>query len=187
MMLTGSREARRADVSSPSSFVQRTSASLLQFCGRRVHLQDLPCRGTNCGLAPPHLQVDERCWSQCLGAFRHEEQCLQLSAPCSHEAALMLFVLLMCCLACCCSMILAKHLCTRANCLHHLRLCCPPCEVGCSERTWREDHLPGSPCRIQVPSLRLVTRNRLPPASLQWLFPSLLLRWGMPGPALANA
>ena len=127
MLLAGSCKTSWANVPGPSSFVQRTSASPLQLCGRRVHSQDLPCCGANCGLAPPHLQVDERCWSQCLGAFRHEEQCLQLSAPCSHEAALMLFVLLMCCLACCCSMILAKPLCTRVNCLHHLRLCCPPC------------------------------------------------------------
>ena len=40
---------------------------------------------------------------------------------------------------------------------------------------------------IQVLSLCLVTRTGLPSASLQRLFPSLLLRWSMPGPALAHA
>ena len=94
MLLAGSCKTSWANVPGPSSFVQRASASSLQFCGCRIHSQDLPCCGANCGLAPPHLQVDERSRSQCLGlhsAFRHGERYLQLSAPCSHEAALMSF------------------------------------------------------------------------------------------------
>ena len=112
MLLAGSCKTSWANVPGPSSFVQRASASSLQFCGWRIHSQDLPCCGASCGLAPPHLQADERSKSQCLGlcsAFRHGERCLQLSAPCSHEAALMSFCLPMCCLACFCSMVMHGH------------------------------------------------------------------------------
>ena len=131
MLLAGSCKTSWANVPGPSSFVQRASASSLQFCGWRIHSQDLPCCGASCGLTPPHLQADERSKSQCLGlcsAFRHGERYLQLSAPCSQEAALMsfffpcdvwhVFVPWSC---------VAIHFRTRVNCPSHLRLCCPPC------------------------------------------------------------
>ena len=94
MLLAGSCKTSWANVPGPSSFVQRASASSLQFCGWRIYSQDLPCCVANRGLATPDLQVDGRSRPQCLGlcsAFRHEERFSQLSAPCSHEAALISF------------------------------------------------------------------------------------------------
>ena len=74
MLLAGPCETRWANVPGPNSFVQRTNASPLQLRGRCINSQDLPCRGANCGLAPPHLQADERSRTQCLSlhsAFCH--------------------------------------------------------------------------------------------------------------------